>query len=117
MLKSTAAVCPPWSEPQRSRFLLAFEGRHPFDRGEALRVRFILLAVAALVTLLFTPSGLFAYRHPNLGRFMSNDPQEYVDGNNRFEMLRSNPVNGLDPTGTSLGTPLWTGRLLSVPAQ
>ena len=39
------------------------------------------------------------YRHPVLARFMGPDPTDYPDGNSRYEMLRSNPGNGVDPSG------------------
>ena len=39
------------------------------------------------------------YLDPTLGRMMSPDRKDYVDGMNRFEWERSNPVTHLDPTG------------------
>ncbi len=68
------------------------------------RVRMWLPVMIALMTVSLLCTDTWAYRHPTLGRFMAPDPQDYVDGNNRFETLKSNPLNNLDPTGTlSLG--------------
>ena len=51
------------------------------------------------------------YRHPRLGRFLTPDPLNqnipgggYHDGMNRYQMLRGNPVNYLDPDGTDVIT-------------
>jgi RHS repeat-associated protein len=43
--------------------------------------------------------------HPRLGRFMQRDPLGYVDGPNRYQMLRSNPVNLIDPWGLQSDAP------------
>jgi RHS repeat-associated protein len=40
------------------------------------------------------------YLHPGLGRFITRDPGGYIDGSNLYQMLRSNPINRLDPMGT-----------------
>ena len=42
------------------------------------------------------------YLESTLGRFTGRDPKEYIDGNNLYEYLRGNPLNGLDPMGTRL---------------
>jgi RHS repeat-associated protein len=40
------------------------------------------------------------YYHPPLGRFISRDPKDYVDGLNLYEYVRSHPTVSLDPNGT-----------------
>ncbi len=44
------------------------------------------------------------YRHrytdPFTGRFLQQDPMEYIDGLNLYEYVRSNPEIGYDPKGT-----------------
>lgn len=42
---------------------------------------------------------------PQLGSFISRDPEEYVEGMNLFEYARSNPTRYTDPTGTD--TQFW----------
>ena len=37
---------------------------------------------------------------PTIGRWMEQDPENYVDGPNLYRMELSNPVNRLDPAGT-----------------
>jgi RHS repeat-associated protein len=48
-------------------------------------------------------SGLYHYRartySPSLGRFLSRDPLEYVDGMNLYEYVRSTPCMSTDPDG------------------
>lgn len=44
---------------------------------------------------------------PTLGRFLETDPAKYVDGLNRYEMERSNPINRVDPLG--LASLVWSG--------
>ena len=39
------------------------------------------------------------YYSPNLGRWISRDPLEYIDGNNLYEYVGSNPIGNLDLTG------------------
>jgi RHS repeat-associated protein len=39
------------------------------------------------------------FYHPQLGRFISRDPANYVDGLNLFQYANSNPLSMLDPTG------------------
>jgi len=39
------------------------------------------------------------YLDPTLGRFIGRDPKQYIDGNNLYEYLRGNPLNGRDPMG------------------
>jgi RHS repeat-associated protein len=39
------------------------------------------------------------YYHPTLGRFISRDPLEYMDGMNLNEYVQSNPVAYTDPSG------------------
>jgi hypothetical protein len=38
-------------------------------------------------------------QHPVLGRFMQRDPMGYVDGMSLYEYVKSEPVEGVDPTG------------------
>ena len=40
------------------------------------------------------------YYHPQLGRFLSKDPELYMDGLNAYEYGRSNPPEYSDPSGT-----------------
>jgi RHS repeat-associated protein len=42
------------------------------------------------------------YQRPTLGRFISKDPLEYVDGMNTYEYVRSRPMVLVDPHGTSI---------------
>ena len=46
-------------------------------------------------------SGMMQYRHryysTGLGRFVSRDPEEYLDGLNLYLYLRSRPTGGTDP--------------------
>lgn len=37
--------------------------------------------------------------HPTLGRWVTADPAEYVDGPNLYQHVGSNPVNRVDPSG------------------
>jgi RHS repeat-associated protein len=50
-------------------------------------------------------TGLYYYRaryySPRLGRFISHDPMDYVDGMNMYQFVRGNPVNWVDPFGTT----------------
>ncbi len=41
----------------------------------------------------------FRYQHPNIGRFMCNDPVLYIDGMNTYFYVNNNPVNHKDPFG------------------
>jgi RHS repeat-associated protein len=38
----------------------------------------------------------------DLGRWLTRDPLGYVDGANLYEYVRSNPLIGIDPSGTAL---------------
>jgi RHS repeat-associated protein len=55
-------------------------------------------------------SGLDAFRNreysPTLGRWLQQDPLEYIDGMNVYQYEQSQPVNRLDPMGA--GTVTWT---------
>ena len=50
-------------------------------------------------------SGLYYYRNrmysPNLGRFISKDPKEYIDGMNLYAYVKNNPLKYLDAMGTT----------------
>jgi len=50
-----------------------------------------------------TETDLMYYRmrfyHTGLGRFVSRDPLEYVDGMGLHEYVHSGPIGGLDPWG------------------
>ena len=37
---------------------------------------------------------------PTVGRWLEQDPDTYIDGPNRYQFEKSNPIIGLDPTGT-----------------
>ncbi len=58
-------------------------------------------------------SGIFYYRaryyDPEKGRFLQRDPQGYGDGTNLYEYVRSNPVNGRDPSGKFYQSALLSG--------
>ena len=49
-------------------------------------------------------TGLYYYRNryysPELGRFITKDPLQYVDGPNMYSYVMNNPLNGIDPMGT-----------------
>lgn len=51
-------------------------------------------------------SGLYFYRkryyHAGLGRFMQNDPLEYIDGMNMYEYVKSSPTHWTDPLGLAV---------------
>jgi RHS repeat-associated protein len=40
------------------------------------------------------------YQRPTLGRFISRDPLEYVDGMNCYQYVMGNPMGAVDPLGT-----------------
>ena len=48
-------------------------------------------------------TGLYEVRnrmyHPMYGRWLQRDPAGYVDGQNLYEYVRSNPIMGIDPWG------------------
>ncbi len=70
----------------------------------------VTVADAPIVNTLFQgreldlETGLYNFRaryySPELGRFISHDPMNYVDGMNMYEGFRGNPVRYTDPTGT-----------------
>jgi RHS repeat-associated protein len=53
-------------------------------------------------------TGLLYYRqryyNPDLGRFMTRDPQAYADSLNLYEYVNSNPINRVDPFGLESNT-------------
>ncbi|MBN1941685.1 MAG: hypothetical protein JW849_00155 [Phycisphaerae bacterium] len=59
----------------------------------------VLVGVTAFAAL---SSETLAFHSPRLGRFLQRDPLDYVDGMGTYEYVRSNPIIGMDPTGTDL---------------
>jgi len=41
---------------------------------------------------------------PAIGRWTTEDPEEYVDGPNLYQFVGSNPINRVDPQGTDFAT-------------
>ena len=83
----------------------------------------ILDESAALSVYAFTgrrfdaPFGLHYYRQryysATLGRFISTDPLDYVDGMNLYAYVGGSPVNGIDPLGQSKIELTDSGRVLA----
>ena len=49
---------------------------------------------------------------PTLGRFLQEDPAEYIDGSNIYSFEKASPVVGLDPAGTTdAERQLWTNMM------
>jgi RHS repeat-associated protein len=50
-------------------------------------------------------TGLYYERYrdysPTLGRWMEQDPAQYINGANTYQFVESNPVDRVDPTGQS----------------
>jgi RHS repeat-associated protein len=62
-------------------------------------------------------SGLYYFRNryysPLLGKFISPDPLDYVDGMNVYAYVNGNTANLVDPMGTTLRTSEATGAMLA----
>ncbi len=58
-------------------------------------------------------TGLYYFRaryyHPELGRFLQNDPLGYLDSMNMYQVFNQNPVNFVDPMGLSSDWPSRSG--------
>jgi len=58
-------------------------------------------------------TGMYYYRarffHPALGRFVSEDPLEFVDGPNIYLYVGDHPLDAIDPQGLSFYQWLYTG--------
>jgi RHS repeat-associated protein len=66
-------------------------------------------------------SGLYYYRarylHPELGRFIHQDPMGYQDSMNLYQAFNQNPVNFVDPFGMFHGyyeRKIWTNSVLTL---
>jgi hypothetical protein len=55
---------------------------------------------------------------PTLGRWLQEDPSDYIDGPNAFELEKSSPADSTDPSGlwTADSTP-WTMEKAEATAQ
>ena len=53
---------------------------------------------------------------PTVGRWLEQDPDTYIDGPNRYQFEKSNPITGLDPTGKDVWYgPNWMNELYHNP--
>jgi uncharacterized protein RhaS with RHS repeats len=56
--------------------------------------------LAGFAAIAILAGGAQATYHPTTGRFLERDPDGYVDGQNQYEYVRSNPETKTDPSGT-----------------
>jgi uncharacterized protein RhaS with RHS repeats len=56
--------------------------------------------LAGFAAIAILARGAQATYHPTTGRFLERDPDGYVDGQNQYEYVRSNPETKTDPSGT-----------------
>lgn len=65
-----------------------------------MRQRHLLGMLAGCASLAILATGAQGTYHPTTGRFLERDPDGYVDGMNRYEYVRDNPITRTDPLGT-----------------
>ena len=66
---------------------------------------FVLVVLAALLLAYALTGSAQATYDPNLGRWLERDPAGYVDGMNRYQVVRSNPISSVDPRGLATVRP------------
>ena len=102
------------------------------ERGRSMRSRHVLAALAALTAIAIVSTDASAYYHPTVGRFLQRDPgpggpirtgaaaapatggdfaqrdpirNQYADGPNLYQYVRSSPLNYVDCNGAQATRP------------
>ena len=105
---------------------MKIKGQTVAERGTNMKRTHLIAALVGLVAIGIFATDAAAYYHPGLGRFTSRDPgaggamriggggpavaggfiprdptgsNQYADGMNLYQYVRSNPIDGLDPMG------------------
>jgi hypothetical protein len=64
-----------------------------------MRLQHVALVICAFITSLSFADAAHAVYHPTLGKWLSRDPDRYVDGTSLYEYVRSAPGVAVDPSG------------------